>query len=258
MTPEDPYSRLEYRRSIAWPKRIAREAPFLDAVLGDATPRRLLDLGCGTGEHARFLADRGFEVVGVDRSQSMIATARTGPPVAKLALVEGDLASLDHLVTGPFGGAICLGNTLPHLTEPGAVDRFLRGLRTHLEPGAPIVFQLLNYDQILATGARHLPLNIRHRGEDDGEVDDIVFLRLMTPRDDGSVIFNPTSLRYRPGADPPVEVVATKNVHLRGWRWDEVRPLLRAAGFREMKVYGGMRRETWDPEQSQDLVVVAR
>ena len=37
--------------------------------------REILDLGCGTGQHAELLVDRGYEVVGVDRSPHMIAQA---------------------------------------------------------------------------------------------------------------------------------------------------------------------------------------
>jgi ubiquinone/menaquinone biosynthesis C-methylase UbiE len=38
--------------------------------------KTVLDLGCGTGNHTISLARRGFEVIGVDRSESMLAQAR--------------------------------------------------------------------------------------------------------------------------------------------------------------------------------------
>ena len=36
----------------------------------------VLDLGCGTGQHAIRLAKRGFDVTGVDRSPEMLRIAR--------------------------------------------------------------------------------------------------------------------------------------------------------------------------------------
>ena len=80
----------------------------------------------------------------------------------------------------------------------------------------------------------------------------------MDPRPDGTVLFNPTTLRYRPGEDPPVEVMATRNVTLRGWRRGEVEAVLDAAGFPRRDLYGGMRREAYDQAVSPDLVIVAR
>ena len=248
--PNDPYARLSYRRLIAWPARIQREAPFLREVLAEAPSKRLLDLGCGTGEHARFLQEEGFEVTGVDASEAQLAQAREAGPGPEFA--KGDLAELGATVTGPFGGAISLGNGLPHLHAP-EMERFLRGLAPLLLPGAPVLFQLLNYDRILDGKVTSLPLNVR-----EDEAERVVFLRLMDPRPDGTVLFNPTTLRWRPGAEPPVEVVTGKNVLLKGWRRAELEEALSAAGFRVSEVLGGMRHEPWDAATASDTVVLAR
>ncbi len=248
--PDDPYSRLSYRRLIAWPARIQREAPFLREVLAGAPSKRLLDLGCGTGEHARFLQEEGLEVTGVDFSDAQLAQAREAGPGPEF--VKGDLASLGEAVKGPFGSAIALGNGLPHLFED-AMGRFLAALAELLLPGSPILFQVLNYDRILDQRITSLPLNVR---EDEGER--VVFLRLMDPRPDGTVLFNPTTLRWRPGQEPPVEVAAGRNVVLKGWRRAELEAAVAAAGFRVEEVFGGMKREAWDAPTSSDTVVLAR
>lgn len=51
----------------------------LDNLLGalDLSPgARILDLACGKGRHARYLAEKGFDVTGLDISASSIAFAR--------------------------------------------------------------------------------------------------------------------------------------------------------------------------------------
>jgi SAM-dependent methyltransferase len=252
MTPDDPYSRVDYRRLVAWPQRIEREWPFLERALG--TGGRVLDLGSGTGEHSRFLASKGFEVVGIDSSPAMLSKAGDAPLPSNLTFVEGDISEVEHLTSGMFDGAICLGNTLPHLRDLAAMARFAEGLRRRLRPGAGLLLQVLNYDKVLDSGQRSLPLNFR-KDEGEGEV---VFLRLMTPRPDGSVVFTPTTLRYRPDGDPPVEVVSARNVQLKGWRRRELEDALDAAGFARREVFGTVGDVPFDPAQSPDIVIIAR
>jgi glycine/sarcosine N-methyltransferase len=250
--PDDPYARVDYRRLIAWPQRIEREWPFLNRVLGDHG--RLLDLGCGTGEHSRFLAANGFEVVGIDSSPAMLAKATEPPIPPNVVFLPGDIADVVNLVAGEFDGAICLGNTLPHLTDRPALERLVAGLRVLLRRGAPLVLQVLNYDRILDQRQRFLPLTFRH---DDGEDGETVFLRLMAPRADGTVIFTPSTLRYRPDGDPPLELVATRNVRLRGWRRRELEEVLGEGGFRDCTAYGTVGDVPYVPGESTDTVIVA-
>jgi len=254
---DDPYSRLDYRRMVAWPQRQRREWPLLSEVLAAAPARRVLDLGCGTGEHARLLADHGYEVVGIDRSETMIAKAREAGEPSGVRFVVGDLRRLGDLaVLGSFGAALCLGNTLPHLSEPGDFDRFAEGLARVLAPGAPLLLQVLNYDRIFERGERHLPLNFRAAPE--GEDGELVFLRLMTPRADGTVIFNPSTLRYRPDAEPPLEVDHARRVVLRGWRQSQIEQALDGAGFGHFTAWGSFDQAAFEPMDSRDLVLRAR
>jgi len=252
MRPDDPYSRVDYRRLVAWPERIEREWPFLERALGE--PGRVLDLGSGTGEHSRFLASKGFEVVGVDSSPAMLSKANDTPLPPNLTFLAGDIVDIEQLVSGTFDGAICLGNTLPHLRDSATLARFITGLRARLRQGGALVLQVLNYDKVLDSGQRFLPLNFR-RDEGEGEV---VFLRLMTPRPDGTVVFTPSTMRYRPDGDPPLEVVATRNVVLKGWRRAELEEALESGGFLERRVFGTVGDVPFDPAHSADTVIVAR
>jgi SAM-dependent methyltransferase len=54
------------------------EADYVDALIQQYLPgaQSVLDLGCGTGRHAIKFTEKGYAVVGVDRSPEMIAKAR--------------------------------------------------------------------------------------------------------------------------------------------------------------------------------------
>ena len=249
--PPDRYSRLQYRRFVAWPARIRREEPFLLGVLAAGPDPSLLDLGCGTGEHALHFAGAGFRVVGVDLEPSQIEVASRQARSAPVRFVTGDMARLPDLGER-FGTALCIGNTLVHLLEEADLAAACRGVHDALLPGGSWVVQILNYAALLGAGKRHLPLNFQAEGETE-----LVFLRLIRGLPDHRVQFVPTTLRVDPAADPPVEVLASRSVTLRAWVRADLDPALRAAGFSSVRWFGDMCGGTFDADTSSDLVFVA-
>ncbi|MCK5447372.1 MAG: class I SAM-dependent methyltransferase, partial [Gemmatimonadetes bacterium] len=61
---------------------------------------RALDFGCGTGRSTRFLRDLGFDVVGVDIAESMLARAQERDPDGDYRLVPD--TELPGLEPGSF------------------------------------------------------------------------------------------------------------------------------------------------------------
>ena len=54
------------------------EIPALLSMMPDLKGKRVLDLGCGYGEHCKLFVDRGAErVVGIDISKKMLEIAKT-------------------------------------------------------------------------------------------------------------------------------------------------------------------------------------
>ena len=250
---DDPYSRVDYRRFVAWPERIRREAPFLKEILEKAPQRSVIDLGCGTGEHTRFLAGEGFQALGLDRSDSMLAKAQEKPLPPNLRFVLGEIQNLGEVVKARFGAAISLGNALVHLTRRQELEGAFISLAQVLEPQGIFLLQILNYERIFEKNIRYLPLNFRQ--EEDGE---IIFVRLMEFLEEGRIRFCPTTLKYNPLADPPVQVVRSRMTQLRGWRQADLLPLLQSAGFSILSIHGDMKGGPFEPGNSHDLVVVAQ
>jgi len=251
----DLYSRVDYRRVIAWEARIRREGPFLLRLLADAPDDSVLDLGCGTGEHVAFFAQQGARAVGIDRSASMIEAARAHEHAGHGRFLVGEARDAPELLTQEegFGLALCLGNVLPHVVESAELTALLDAARRVLRPGGLFLVQLLNYERILSQDVRHLPLRFRP-GEAGQEV---VFLRLLKPGPDGSLLFFPTTLVLDPDAEEPVRVQGSKRVPLRPWTRAELGPAFDAAGF-DLRWYGDMAGGGFDARDAPDLVLVAR
>lgn len=59
---------------------------------------RILDVGCGSGQLARHLTDRGFVVLGIDNSPQMIRYARENAPEASFEVADARGFEIDEPV----------------------------------------------------------------------------------------------------------------------------------------------------------------
>ncbi len=225
---------------------------MIDRLLAGALSRRVLDLGCGDGRHARRLAEQSYDVVAIDASESVIEHAKAKPGSENVEFLLGDMGAVERMVRGHFGAALCLGNTLPYLLSPESLSRMLIGLKRRLLPGAPFLLQVLNYDRIQGDGKQALPLEFV-----EGPDGDLVILRLLEPRDDGIVAHTTSTLRHRPTQKPIMEVVDTRATLLRGWKREELEILLDVGRLTPREVFGDMTGSPYDPETSLELVMIA-
>jgi SAM-dependent methyltransferase len=94
---------------------------------------RVLDLACGSGDHARRLAKRGLEVLGVDIAPSLIAHCRQKAEEEGLETArfeQGDMRHLDH--DGEFDALLLLSGSFGFFDEATNRDllaRISRALR---------------------------------------------------------------------------------------------------------------------------------
>jgi SAM-dependent methyltransferase len=118
-----PLTRRQFDRlAPLWEARRAEDmlAPLAAALQRSPSPRRVLDVGTGTGKGAKFLAERfpEAEVVAVDLSPEMIEEARRLLPANMAGRVRYDVADAAHL---PFETAsfdlVVLLNMIPFFDE---------------------------------------------------------------------------------------------------------------------------------------------
>ncbi len=110
----------------------------------------ILDLACGTGRLLIPLARDGHQVVGVDRSEAMLAAAarrvaRLSPPRrARCLLARGDIRSFALRVRASL--AIAAFHSVQHLLLDADLATFLRQTRANLNRGGWLAFDILPSD----------------------------------------------------------------------------------------------------------------
>jgi SAM-dependent methyltransferase len=119
------------------------DVDFLEAVFRRyrLTPKSVLDLGCGTGNHDFPLARRGYEVTGIDRSAQMISFARKKAVRGKLRprFIQATMQSFQLGRT--FDAAICMFGAFDYLVRWQDAAQCLRTVRAHLFPQGLFIFE---------------------------------------------------------------------------------------------------------------------
>lgn len=96
--------RVAYRLGLTpWEKAGEAFGPQLDALLDKVEGTRALDVGCGTGEHAVRLSQRGWDTLGIDTVPLALTKARTRARTAGVdtRFAQADVTALGDVVGEP-------------------------------------------------------------------------------------------------------------------------------------------------------------
>jgi SAM-dependent methyltransferase len=106
--------------------------------------RSMLDLACGTGTLALMQAERGWRVLGIDRSAAMLAEAeRKAAGLAEPVNVrfeQGDMR--DFVLATPVDLVTCCYDTLNYLLDEADLKRCFSAVSQALVPGGLFCFDL--------------------------------------------------------------------------------------------------------------------
>ena len=222
------------------PERTAQEIDFVLSETGIPPGGRILDVGCGPGRHSIELAQRGYNVLGIDSAAAMITAARSRASEAEVSPKFQQAAGEDFASNQPFDAAICLFTTLGQLGNDNEDRKLVARVASNLKTDGFLVVEVPQRDWVAEN------LNPADRfGEVDRYTD--IVRQLNAEENTVTEVFTLVSpeetrqyvLRYR--LYSPVELNA----------------LLDGAGFKVVSIYGGYDKVPLSPE-SPVIVTVAQ
>jgi len=238
-----------YEAMIDWPKRLAHEEPFYRRLFDRLGVRSVIDVACGTGHHAAMFHSWGLRVEGADLSPAMIDRAKAG--FGQPQGLHWTVRAFDQPVepVEPFDAAVCVGNSLALAPDVATVERAIRQMLGAVREGGAIVVQVLNLWRLLdgpcvwqkcrratlpaSTPGDAIILKGVHRCGARGYVELIV-------------------------ADPAGEaVMRSESTQFLGLEARYLDRMARAAGAKEVSIFGGYQDHAYDRQQSVDMVMIA-
>lgn len=108
------------------------------AMVEEFGVRRVLDVGCGTGELSTLLAGRGVDVVGVDPAEASLECAKGKEFADRVRWIHGDATTLPPLQVDL---AVMTGNVAQVFLTAEQWAATLDGVHAALRPGGRFVFE---------------------------------------------------------------------------------------------------------------------
>ena len=205
-----------------------KRAAFLQKLMGKSKipVKTVLDLACGTGTMTCLLAEAGYEMIGVDFSEDMLAEA-IGKPVSEGKIqpiyLQQSMEELD--LYGTVDAAVCCLDSLNYLTDVRALRRTLQRLHLFVAPGGMFVFDI------------NTPYKLRGL---DGQVfldeQEDVYCVWRAEFDKRSKICTYGMDIFQREGD--LWQRSLEEHYERAWEVEELRRYLQEAGFGQIKVWG--------------------
>lgn len=107
-----------------------------------ATDGLVLELGCGTGNMTRLLADKGYDMIGVDNAPDMleIAMEKKETEGQDILYLLQDMREFE--LYGTVRAVVSICDSMNYILEPEELVQVFRLVNNYLDPGGIFIFDL--------------------------------------------------------------------------------------------------------------------
>jgi ubiquinone/menaquinone biosynthesis C-methylase UbiE len=129
------YYDLQYAK-----KKYLEEVQFINAIIkkNQVNGKRLLDVACGSGNHAKILIKQGYSITGVDLNREILSVARKKVP--KAYFVTGDMRSFK--LKRKFDIILCMYTSMNYNLKTEDFIKSLKNFKRHLSDNGLIFFDM--------------------------------------------------------------------------------------------------------------------
>lgn len=121
-------------------KNYKNEVTFIEDIFENTyKPKKILELGCGTGNYTQILLERGYEITGVDISENMLKIAKEK---CTCNFIRGSIRDIS--INDRFDACIAMFAVMGYITENSDIVKVLNNIRRHLKPNGLFVFDVWN------------------------------------------------------------------------------------------------------------------
>ncbi|HLD42320.1 MAG TPA: class I SAM-dependent methyltransferase [archaeon] len=195
----------------------SKESQFILGIIKKYRPdaKTLLDMCCGTGEHAKFLKAYGFEITGVDLNKEMLEIARQKN--SELKFFEGGMKNFAS--KNKFDLIICHFNSILYNKTKKELSQTLSNFYSLLGKGGLLIFDAVG---------KEIGLNPQ-RGK-FGKGENFIFRPEWTYKENGSKECVEVDIIFEMRIDGKPKKI--RDVHILGaFSLDEIKSSAERAGF---------------------------
>jgi SAM-dependent methyltransferase len=119
-------------------KDYARECKRLTNIIEEVMPgaRTILDVACGTGEHAKFLKDK-YAVDGIDINEGYLLAARIKNPAGNYNRAD----MMDFALAHSYDVVTCLFSAIGIVRTYERLERAIACMARHVRPGGVLIVE---------------------------------------------------------------------------------------------------------------------